>query len=198
MTIDPNDLVIRTAAILDAAGLPYALYGGLALAAYGVPRETHDADHLVPSSDLDRAEAALLQAIEGAIVPFRRRRFGGVEITRVTLLPQIDGPPNFGVVDLVAPVDGAYAARALARRGQGTLRGNQVSLLSPEDFIVLKILSGRPRDLADVESVLSDPTIGPRLDRGLVAREVAVLAVSLTIPDLVARWETVHFDTPPK
>lgn len=41
---DPVAIALRVARILERAEIPYALYGGLAVAAYGVPRETKDAD----------------------------------------------------------------------------------------------------------------------------------------------------------
>lgn len=38
---------------LDAEGIPYALYGALALAVHGVPRATSDIDLIVPLDDAE-------------------------------------------------------------------------------------------------------------------------------------------------
>lgn len=41
---DPVAVALRVAGLLTGAEIPHALYGGLAVAAYGTPRETRDAD----------------------------------------------------------------------------------------------------------------------------------------------------------
>ena len=47
---DPTAAALRIAEAFDAAQTPYALYGGLLLAAYGEPRETRDVDLAVLST----------------------------------------------------------------------------------------------------------------------------------------------------
>jgi hypothetical protein len=41
---DPIATALRVARVLEGADIAYGLYGGLAVAAYGVARETKDAD----------------------------------------------------------------------------------------------------------------------------------------------------------
>jgi hypothetical protein len=48
---DPVAVALCVAALLERAETPYALCGGLAVAAYGTPRETKDADLAVVSAD---------------------------------------------------------------------------------------------------------------------------------------------------
>lgn len=55
---DPIATVLRLARLLDRAEIPYALYGGLAVAAYGVARETKDADLAVASADTRKVAIA--------------------------------------------------------------------------------------------------------------------------------------------
>lgn len=74
-------------------------------------------------------------------------RFGGNRVTRLTLLPEAGGP-SLNTVDLVEPLSArtrGWYTRALA----GTLRGASLRLVTPEDFVVLKVLSTRERDLED-------------------------------------------------
>jgi hypothetical protein len=45
---DPTAVALAAFGALHGAGIEAALYGGLALAAYGEPRETRDADFADP------------------------------------------------------------------------------------------------------------------------------------------------------
>jgi len=73
---DPTNARLAVASALEAAGIRAAVYGGLALAAYGEPRETKDADFAVFGTSAREAQAAL--EVEGGrpppAVPGRRRR----------------------------------------------------------------------------------------------------------------------------
>ena len=89
MTIDLNDPVAVLLAALQAlarAGIEAAAYGGLALAVYGEPRETKDADLAVAGVSAAQGEAALRAAGFDVIQAFDRMRFGGQMVTRLTLI----------------------------------------------------------------------------------------------------------------
>ena len=59
---DPIATALRVADALDQAGVRYALFGGLLLAAYGDPRETRDVDLAV----LDVTAAEATRALDAA------------------------------------------------------------------------------------------------------------------------------------
>ncbi len=50
--MDLHDELVSLVGALDAAGVDYALIGGLAVAVWGVPRFTQDIDLLVRREDL--------------------------------------------------------------------------------------------------------------------------------------------------
>jgi hypothetical protein len=50
--VDLHDELVSLVGALDAAGVDYALIGGLAVAVWGVPRFTQDIDLLVRREDL--------------------------------------------------------------------------------------------------------------------------------------------------
>ena len=175
---DPIAVALATAEALGRAHLEAALYGGLVLAAYGEPRETKDADMAVAGMAAKDALTALRQAGLLAQIAFEDAKFGGLRISRITLLGG-EGASGLNVVDLVEPRSERYARAALGRTIAGELRGLSIRLLSPEDFVVFKVLSSRDRDVED--ATLVTRALGDRLDRALVARECAALA--LEIPD---------------
>ena len=184
---DPIALALGIAEALRAEGLPHALYGGLLLAAYGEARETRDVDIAMAHAD-----AASVVGVLGArlglrtIRAFDRRLFGGLVISRITLVEGDD----LNTVDLVEPRDAAYATRALRRALESSLRSRPIRVLTAEDFVLFKLLSTRERDLADAESVVR--SLGPDLERELIEDEVSSLAAgSAAGQDVTARWRRV-------
>src|SRR5262245_27073233 len=88
---DPVAVLLAAADALGNAGLEVAASGGLALAAYGTPRETKDADLAVVSGEGAGASAALAAAGIESLVAFDRIPFGGNRVTRLTLVPEAGG-----------------------------------------------------------------------------------------------------------
>src|SRR5262245_53337330 len=149
--------------------------GGLAMAAYGEPRETKDADIAV----LELTPDLVKTAIEAAGMPCAVTRssqrgavIGGFWISRVSLLG--DDVLGVNVLDLVRPRSDRYAGAALDRSVRGPLRDREIHLLAPEDFVIFKALSTRDRDVEDAASVVR--RLGTLLDVALVDREVEALA----------------------
>ena len=184
---DPTAVALEIAEVLQREGIDYALYGGLLLAAYGRARETKDADLAVVRADA-AATSSLLASHLGlqCIVAFDRRRFGGLAISRITLVEA----DELNTLDLVEPADPDYAARAVARSPASTLRRREIRVLTPEDFVIFKVLSTRDLDLEDAASVLR--SLGPDLDTGLIEREVDGLARSVRSHPVRDRWERIR------
>ncbi len=136
---------------LDAAGIPYALAGGLAVSIYTVPRATEDIDLLISSIDLDRAVHTLEP------LGFRRagrpmRVAGGrIEIQRLTKVEGRDLLP----LDLLVVIDPELAA-AVAERTQRTLEGRPLSIVDVKALRALKRLRNSALDRADLEALGDD------------------------------------------
>jgi hypothetical protein len=182
---DPISLLLAAAEALDSAGLRAATYGGLALAAYGEPRETRGADFAVGGHDLDAAARALDQAGHDVTVQFADIRFGGNTLTRFAL----SGGGALNTVDLVVPRSPRFAAAVLDRAIAGQLRSRTLAVVSPEDFVLLKVLSTRARDLDDARSVLA--ARAAEIDHDLMRREIERLGGELPDHDVRGRWAQV-------
>ena len=102
---DPTAIALAIFRALSTRRIEAALYGGLALAAYGEPRETRDADFAVMA--LAGAAAARRPSPTSASEPvlaLNRVRFGGLLISRITLA-EGGGRAGLNMVDLVeAPI----------------------------------------------------------------------------------------------
>jgi hypothetical protein len=154
---DPIALALAITESLRCEAVPHALYGGLLLAAYGEARETRDVDIAVAQARAASVTGVLEAELGIRTTPaFDRRVFGGLLISRITL---VEGDER-NTLDLVEPRDAEYAARALARAIDSSLRDRPITVLCAEDFVLFKLLSTRERDLADAVSVVgaSAPT----------------------------------------
>ena len=182
---DPTAIALAIFRALSARRIDAALYGGLALAAYGEPRETRDADFAVAGLTSSTGSNALESLGLHLVVAMDRAPFGGVLVTRITLA-EGGGRAGLNVVDLVEPRSPRFAAAALERAVTGSLRGELIRVLCPEDFILFKLLSTRDRDVEDAASVLRAPDLS--IDRALVEAEVTRLASEIPDHDVRGRF----------
>lgn len=186
---DPTSAALLCAEALDRAGLSHALYGGLVLAAYGEPRETHDVDVAVVDLSAESARGALVSAGIECRIAFDGAVYGGLSLGRVTLLGG-EGHLGLNMLDLVRPRSPRYAAAALARATEDDLRGRTIRVVAPEDCIVFKALATRDRDVEDAASVVR--RVGNLLDRALIDREVESLATEIPDWDVRGRWAAIQ------
>jgi nucleotidyltransferase DUF2204 len=191
MSIDLNDpvaVLIAASQALERAKIEAAAYGGLALAVYGQPRETKDADLAVAGVRAVDAESALRTAGCNVLIAFEAMRFGGQFVSRLTLFGGDGGSLN--TVDLIEPRSERYSREVLRRAVTGELRARKIRIVSPEDFVVLKILATRERDLEDAASVISSLSGG--LDLKLIEDEVSLLAIEIPDHDIANRWKRIQ------
>jgi hypothetical protein len=185
---DPIALLIELQKILEPDEARFMAYGGLSLSLFGAPRFTRDADLAVSAAEIEGISQKIQVAFPLHHKALDAQPYGGLFITRFTLLGDGD-KDDFNSVDLVFPRDKAYAIRALSRQMIGNLRDVKINIISPEDFVIFKVLSTRDIDLEDARRVLS--SLGGSLDRELIESEIESL--SQTTPDhpVLKRWQMI-------
>lgn len=180
---DPVAVTLAAAKAFERAGLEGLVYGGIALAMFGEPRETRDADLAVASVSAESAQAALLSLGVTVVIAFEGIRFGGLTISRLSLL----GGGKLNTVDLVMPLSERYAAKLMPRALLGKLEGQALRVVSPEDFILMKVLSTRERDLEDARTVLA--SLGARLGQETITAEIELLSNEIPDHDVRGRYQ---------
>lgn len=126
-----------------AAGVPYALVGGIALAIHGVPRATVDIDVLVQPERVTQAlEVAARRGFTVAAMPMRFS--DGMELRRVTRI-EADEAMTLDLILVDAQLAGVWESRIQASTDRGS-----VSVVSRAGLIQMKAAAGRPQDLADI------------------------------------------------
>ena len=150
-----HDALTVVCDFLDTRQFPYAIAGGMAVAIWGEPRTTFDVD-LVVATDAATSER-LLAAIRSEpaflldpqILPMPPE----INIIRAHLLDKSSQDPTIILVDFLL-LSQAFSAAVCQRRISMTVAGKLRWVCSCEDLIVLKLLSGRVKDLEDVRGIL--------------------------------------------
>jgi hypothetical protein len=124
--------------------------GGFAVSVHGEPRATKDFDLAVAPDSWEGAISALLA---NGFVREKRTDFRGVVIDHF----QLEGV----AVDLLTFSSPELSQALHQKTTRHNLFGTSVEVVSPEVLIVLKLLSNRPKDLMDVESIRANT---PQLD----------------------------------
>jgi hypothetical protein len=177
------DALRASTAWLRAAKVEGAVIGGVAASLHGQPRVTRDVDIVVLARDDDWKR---LLAV-GAKFGIHPRRVDALEFARTTrVLLLRHGPSNVDLdVSLGAiPFERDLVARATVKR----IRGVSFRIATAEDVVVMKSLALRPRDVADIEGIL---TAVPKLALDRVRRDVRALSESLEGPDYLAELDRI-------
>lgn len=148
---------------LDDAAIPYMVIGGFANLVWGEPRLTRDLD--VTVSVPPDALAETIRRMTSRFPPRVPDPAGFVRETRV--LPVTVGSIPTDIIFAALP----YEELAIARAIPIEIEGSRVAVCSPEDLILHKLVSPRPRDADDVVGIfrargkqLDLKYLGPRVE----------------------------------
>lgn len=166
---------------LEAEKVQQVVIGGVAVALIAQPRMTEDIDAVI-SLDTDLLESFLLTATSYGFAPrisdaadFARRR-------RVILLQHQPTGVNVDLSCGVLPFEEEMILRARLL----TIGSLKVKVATPEDLVITKAIAHRPRDIADIESILN---IEPNLDFERIRFWVSQFAEALEMPELMEDLE---------
>lgn len=140
------------AALRKLGHLP-VLVGGLGIQAWGRIRQTKDVDLLVLSPPQERERLLAAAEAEG-LIRDPVRPIVTIEGTTILRLAYCD--PKFGItvrVDLIE-ASGGFLEDVVRRSRPGRLFDQDLRLPTCEDLILMKLLAGRPIDLADSAELL--------------------------------------------
>ncbi|MBI3596011.1 MAG: hypothetical protein HY203_02525 [Nitrospirae bacterium] len=138
----------RVVTLLESLRVPYLIVGGLATGVLGEPRLTHDVDAIVDlkTGDLDR------------LLPKAREE--GFDFDEQAVRANIKRQGTFRLqyqnawLDIIVSST-EFEQSAFKRKKRVQVLDVEANFPSPEDFILLKLIPGRQKDLLDVESVVA-------------------------------------------
>lgn len=122
-------VLARAISALDDKDVPYLVMGGLAAAAFARPRTTEDIDFFVKPEDANRA----LDALEAA----------GCDVEETEPMWLYKAWMDGVLIDVIFRSSGEiYLDDDMVRRGVvREIRGTRTTLISPEDFLVIKAVA---------------------------------------------------------
>jgi predicted nucleotidyltransferase len=168
---------------LDGAGVPSAIIGGIAASLLGRPRVTKDVDLVVLAEESTWAELLASGKLHG-IVPRVEDALEFARTTRVLLLLHEPSGVELDISFASLPFERELIERATVR----SVRGVSFKLATPEDLLIMKALALRPRDIADIEGIL---TLVEQLDLERVRRTVSEFSVALESHDFLGELDRI-------
>lgn len=145
------DQVLATCiGIFERLTLPYLVMGGLAIRLLGIPRPTYDVDLTVsiPRGRLPNLYEELDAA--GFDVP---EAYRGGWVDEVAGMPLVKFKLYVGDRGIDADIflaETRFQREMMRRAIRDEIWGIPVSVATPEDLVLLKLLANRPRDLGDI------------------------------------------------
>ncbi len=141
-----SECILKTLRLLQKEKIEYFILGGIAIPFLGQPRLTRDLD------------VDIFLTKDKAVAFLKIAKKASFKIDEKNMKERIQTFGNFRMFYKEIPVDVILASTeleksALKRKKRVLLYGKKTYVPSPEDFILLKIIPGRPQDLVDVESV---------------------------------------------
>jgi predicted nucleotidyltransferase len=139
----------------------YAVIGGYAVAAWGEERATRDVDLLCSAG----YSKALIDAMNDAHIRFEHRIGDYDDPISEVIRIEMGSVTDPSEVDVLIGIRNAPAG-IFDRIRVINIEGLAIPVASPEDLVILKLLSGSARDLEDAKSVIQ--VQADRLDLNLI------------------------------
>jgi len=142
------------ALLFERLKAPYAVMGGLAVRVYGIPRPTYDIDFTVAIERQDLPDFYHTLRGLGHTVP---EVYDSGWVDRVAGMPVVKSRfflEGRGIDVDIFLAESRFQQQLLVRRRRHQLDDLSIWFVSPEDLILLKLLSHRPRDMADIGDIL--------------------------------------------
>ena len=162
-----EEVTKRMVRVLKDAKIPYMITGGLAANYYGCPRATYDLDLVV---ELDEASAERLVELASR-ARFRLHEKEVLALTKAGNRFVMESWEKYRIDFWL--IKTAFDREVFERRWRARIFGVPVWISTPEDLILQKLRSARPRDLEDVQAILIRHS--GKLDEGYLKQKAAEL-----------------------
>jgi predicted nucleotidyltransferase len=168
---------------LHAGEVQSVIIGGVAASILGRPRMTRDIDVLILLEE-KHWENFLSEGAQFGFIPRLRDCLGFARKSRVLWVrhkpTEIDVDITFGALD--------FEKEAITHAVWLDIKKIRLPLPTPEDLIIMKAIAHRPRDVADIESILDAQ---PKLDLRRVRRWVKEFSKAVGMPEILKDLENV-------
>ncbi len=150
-----EELLCDLVGLLEELDEPYAVMGGWAVRAHGLPRPTYDVDLTVA---MDREKLPAFFARIDALGYDVGDQYRGGWLDSVADMPLFKATTFVEGRTLVADIfvaENEFQQSIIARRLRGSIDGLPTWLVTAEDLILMKLVADRIRDRADVQDIMA-------------------------------------------
>ena len=168
---------------LQKKHVPGVVVGGVAASILGQPRMTRDIDALILLEEKYWEDFL----VDGAKFGFFPRLSDCVDFAKKSRVLLVRHKPSKIDVDVTIgrlP----FEKEAIARAVWLDIKGIRLPLPAPEDLIIMKAIAHRPRDLADIESILDVQT---KLNLRRIRKWVKEFSSAIEIPEILKDLENI-------
>ncbi|MEX1026679.1 MAG: DUF6036 family nucleotidyltransferase, partial [Candidatus Paceibacterota bacterium] len=172
--------------LFEELDIPYAIMGGIAVGAHGIPRPTHDLDFTISIErqrlpDLYAAAEQLGYSVPDAFAA------GGVDLVAEMPLVRVRQWVEGKAIDIdIFLAESDFQENVLARRVRMEVDAGVAWLVSAEDLILLKLIASRPRDIGDIFDVF---LAQGQLDEEYLRKWAAELGVADRLRDVKSQFD---------
>lgn len=171
-----EDALVKVSKFFNSQNIPYMVIGGVANLFWGTARSTLDIDITVQIDAKDHENFIRKVQTDFSIRVTNPRSF--IDQTRVLPIQDLNGIR----IDLIF-ASLPYEMSAIKRARSERVQGEFVRVCTPEDLIIHKIISERPRDREDIQGVIQK--IGSGLDRNYLDPIIEELANAFAKPSML-------------
>jgi hypothetical protein len=168
---------------LQGKQVPAVLIGGVAASMLGRPRMTRDIDVLV-TIDEENWEKFLFAGAKFGFFPRLADSLTFARKARVLLVQHKSSGIDVDIIFGTLP----FEKEAIKRAVLHDIKKVSLPLPEPEDLIIMKAVSHRPRDIADIESILDVHT---KLNLRRVRRWVKEFSKAVEAPEILTDLEKI-------
>ena len=168
---------------LKAKQVQGLIIGGIAVSILGRPRVTRDVDVLVLLDEKDWNEFLS----RGKEFGFVARITDSLKFARKAKVLLVRHEPSGMDVDVTFGTL-PFEREAITHADWVNIKGVRIPLPIPEDLIIMKAIAHRPRDLADIESIMD---AHPELNWRRIRRWAKEFSTVLEMPDILTDLEKI-------
>ncbi|HUK57176.1 MAG TPA: nucleotidyl transferase AbiEii/AbiGii toxin family protein [Nitrospiria bacterium] len=167
---------------LESNRIPYMIVGGIAVSIWTAPRATVDLDFVIGLNE-ETLPSFIKSAAEAGLVVFdpKPMEFKKVKLLRMFLKGT---ESQLLMLDFIL-ADDEYKRESLKRAVVLKWEEQEIKVASPEDVILLKLLSGRGQDRVDVENIIQMQKTS--LDRTYLQRWAKRLSLSESLTQFLGK-----------
>ncbi len=165
-------------AVARERGIKFVIMGGMATSIYIEPRATFDIDGIAAITD--EAIPGFLEALEEKGF-FSDSKNPVKVINGLSFITLYYSPAKLYVDIFLARNE--FQKQIMERARSAEIDDLQLEIISPEDLIIVKLISGRPRDTEDVRRILAENK--GSLDFDYLQKWAGRLGVSIFLDDEV-------------